>query len=304
MSDKKKSQSLFSGLEEFGLEKLDRISLYEKEQTKPEASTQKKKEKSEEDFLFDKKVDCPVCNSEVMTRMVKRSLLRIVSRDSDSMPIYEGINPLFYDVWLCNQCGYAASEKQFRQKLLKEQVIEIQQRITAKWRPKNYPSLYHADIALERFKLALYNAVVRKARDSEVAMLCLKMAWVYRSKEDTENELQCLKQALVGFEKAFSQERFPIVGMDECGLMYLIGELYRRTGDFTTALRWFGRVIINPQAKPSIKDKARDQKYMITEIMEEKEKTEATIETNAEGESRANQNKKGLGRFFSIGLTN
>ena len=45
--------------------------------------------------------------------------------------------------------------------------------------------------------------------------------------------------------------------------MYLIGELYRRTGNNEEALLWFGNVIISRNAPFRIKEKARDMKELI-----------------------------------------
>jgi len=82
-------------------------------------------------------------------------------------------------------------------------------------------------------------------------------------KEYKEDECRFLSQAITGFEQAYNSERFPISGMDEYTLMYLLGELNRRTGKNTEALKWFGKVITNPVIKQSLKDMARDQKELI-----------------------------------------
>ena len=111
-------------------------------------------------YLFDKTVTCPVCDFTFKTTCVKSKSARISSKDSDLFIRYtEKVNPYFYDVWVCNSCGYAAmktdfeSLKRFRKELVKSN-------ITPKWTPRNYPRVIDIKNAIERYKLALLNAIL------------------------------------------------------------------------------------------------------------------------------------------------
>mgnify|MGYP003761606911 CR=1 FL=1 len=53
--------------------------------------------------------------------------------------------------------------------------------------------------------------------------------------------------------------------MNEHTLTYLIGDLFRRTGDTENALKWLSEVLISRNATPRLKDKARDVKDAIKE---------------------------------------
>lgn len=214
-------------------------------------------------YLYDKKMVCPACSQTVTVRTVKTSQLRLVDRDTDSMAIYQDINPLFYDVCLCNECGYAAPAKQFAQPLTPAQIAYVRDKISQHWNPKNYPDVYDLDIALERFKLALLSAMVRMANHSDIAMICLKMAWIYRSEHITDLETKFLNQARNEFKTAYGKEEFPIAGMDMHTFFYIMGELSRRVQDFKEANQWFGQVISDPAAKQALKDKTRDQKDLL-----------------------------------------
>lgn len=252
---------IFSGLEEFGFKNLDNVELYKQE----EENSSEAKSKSEIntlDFLYDKSFTCPVCNNQIKARSVKNGKTRLVSKDTDLMPRHEPVNPMFYDVVLCPKCGYAALAKYF-DKIKHEQTLVIKSTITPKFKAKVYPDEYDVDIAIERYKLALLNSVVKNSKMSERAYTCLKLGWMYRLKEDSENELKFLEQALVGFREAFSKEPFPICGMDTYTLVYLLGELSRRLGHLEDALKWFGKVIVTPGVNPRLKEMARDQKDLI-----------------------------------------
>ena len=65
--------------------------------------------------IYDKEIICPVCNSKFNAKVVKVNSPRITSKDSDFFIRYRVVNPYFYDVWMCNSCGYSASEGRFSQ---------------------------------------------------------------------------------------------------------------------------------------------------------------------------------------------
>ncbi len=75
-----------------------------------------------------------------------------------------------------------------------------------------------------------------------------------------------LKKALEGFKRAYSNEDTPIYGLDTYDLMYLIGELYRRTGEIDEAIKWFSNVIVSKGANYKTKDKARDMRDLAKEM--------------------------------------
>lgn len=252
---------IFSGLEDFGFNNLNEIKLYDDE-NKEESQIKKTDEFNEENFLYDKTYSCPVCNRSFKARSVKIGKIRLVGKDTDLMPFYENINPLFYDVAICPYCGYGAMISYF-DKLRSYQAELILKNITPKFKPKAYPNIYDVDIAIERFKYSLLICAVKNAKSSEKAYNCLKLSWMYRLKNDSENELRFLEFALIGFKEAFEKESFPICNMDQHTLMYLIGEIARRLGKNDEALLWFGKVIVSRSVKPRIKDMAREQKELI-----------------------------------------
>ncbi|KEH99256.1 hypothetical protein Z962_03705 [Clostridium botulinum C/D str. BKT12695] len=212
--------------------------------------------------LYDKKISCPICDNEFTVKALKTSSYKMKSRDSDFFIRYELINPYFYDVWLCNTCGYAAMKSDFV-KIRSYQKDDILNNITSKWKGREYPVPYNIDIAIERYKLSLLNYFYMDARDSQKAMNCLKLSWMYRLKDDNENEQLYLREALEGFKEAYFNEDFPIFGMKRFTVMYLIGELNRRIKNDKDALLWFGNVITSQAADRKIKDLARDQRDLI-----------------------------------------
>lgn len=252
---------IFSGLEELGFKDLNNVELF-KQEGENSSDSKSKDDTNPLNFLYDKSYTCPVCNEQIKTKAIKNAKTRLISKDTDLMPRHEPINPMFYDVVICPKCGYAALAKYF-DKIKHEQTLAIKSTITPKFKPRLYPDLYDVDIAIERYKLALLNSVVKNSKMSERAYTCLKIGWMYRLKEDSENEQKFLEQALIGFKEAFTKEPFPICGMDTYTLIYLLGELSRRLGLYEDALKWFGKVIVTPGVNPKLKEMAREQKDLI-----------------------------------------
>lgn len=273
--------SLFQGLDQFGLGKLEEMSVFEEEKSKKEdASGASAAPKiTEEDLLFDKSFTCPVCDEEFHSKMIRTGKVKLLSADTDLRPKYQLVDSLKYDALVCPKCGYAALNRFFKF-MLPAQAKMIKENIS-----KNFSGLtptgntYTYDDAIARHQLALANAVVKKAKPSEKAYTCLKMAWLFRGKAETlpkdtpnydefikelkTNETELLSNAYDGFMVAFSKESFPMCGMDETTVTYLIADLARRIGKFDEASRWISRVLTSRQANERIKNKARDIKELI-----------------------------------------
>lgn len=273
--------NLFAGLESLGLNINKEIEVYEEEKKDVKAEKEKgnkPKELSEEDLLFDKSYTCPVCDTEFKSKMVRTGKAKLVSADSDLRPKYQGIDPLKYDAILCPKCGYASLNRYFnfvmssQSKMIKEQISK-----SFKYKPED-EKIYSYDEAITRHKMALLNTVVKKGKTSERAYTCLKLAWLYRGKREElvakdgskeeaaelqKEELQFLENAHEGFATAFSQEAFPMCGMDQYTVMYLVAELARRIGKIDEAKRWVSRVLVARDANKRIKDKALALKDML-----------------------------------------
>lgn len=212
--------------------------------------------------IFFKQITCPVCNSIFKTPAIKVNAPRITSKDSDFFIRYLAENPYFYEVWLCPNCGYAALKTDF-QKIRNFQSKLVKENITPKWVNREYPIPFNENVAIERYKLALLNSLVMESKSSTKAIICLKIAWMFRLLSDTINENNFLSQALIAFNDTYINEKLPVYGLDRFSIMFLIGELNRRIGEDTTSLRWFSEVITSIGAPQKIKEMARDGKDKI-----------------------------------------
>lgn len=212
--------------------------------------------------IFLKEINCPVCGKAFKTPVIKAKAPRITSKDSDLFIRYTIENPYFYEVWLCPSCGYSALKTDF-EKIKTYQKKLVKEKISPKWINREYDLPFTENMAIERYKLALINSIMTEGNFSTKAIICLRIAWIYRLLEDEVNEINYVKQSLSAFNEAYLKEKLPMYGLDRFSVMFLIGELNRRIGEDATALKWFSEVIISMGASQKIKEMSRDGKDKI-----------------------------------------
>lgn len=285
---------IFSGLEDLGFTNVNNIELYQKHER--EKVHNGKPKVTEDMLLYNREIVCPVCENKFSARTVKTNGYRMKKQDSDFYIKYDIINPYFYDVLLCNVCGYAAMKTDFR-KLRQFEIDIIQKKITPKWHGRKYPPVYDINIAIQRYKLSLLNYSIIDSRSSKKAMNCLKLSWLYRELKDEQNEELFRKNAIIGFKDAYLNEGLPIYGMDSFTVLYLIGELNRRSGNYDEALKYLGDVITSRIASKRLKDMATNQKDLIKEELKHDEAEQnKTIESETDKNTSDANKKPG---FFS-----
>jgi hypothetical protein len=190
--------------------------------------------------LYTKEIKCPVCGKNFTSTRVRTSAIKVETRDSDFCVHYKGVNPMFYDIYVCPHCGYAALADRF-DKIDVEGKKAVLQNTTPNWTSRDYGGERTLEQALECYKLALLCAQLKRDKPSELAALCLRIAWLYRFSQDEQEERRFLQAALDEYVAAY--ERQTDNNVNEMNLLYIIGELYRRLGNAAQAVQWFSRVV-------------------------------------------------------------
>lgn len=278
---------LLSGLSELGLGGLENMEVYEQSEDKEaEKQAEEKPEVKEETFLFDKSYECPVCYQGFKAKTVRSGKLRSLGTDRDLRPLYDQMEPLKYDVVICPHCGYAALTRFFGG-LTAGQIKAIKENISANFHPvKEEKETYTYEEALYRYKLCLANTIVKHGKVSEKAYICLKAGWLLRSmgenldpavedynkkiQEIKEQEKDFLKNALDGLITARQTESYPICGMDEVTLEYLIAVLAMEFEKYDISSRLIYNILNTPTVNNRIKDKAREVKDELLQQMGKK----------------------------------
>ena len=271
---------LLSGLASLGLGNLESAKVFEEPEKEVVQQGQVETPQVEEkDLVYEKTFECPVCDSKITSKVMKSGKVKLEGTDMDLRPRYEGIDPMKYDVVLCPKCGFTALTRYFKAmtsvqvKLIKENISK-----NVKLHPFN-GEIYTYEEAMERYKLALACAIVRQAKASEKSYVCLKSAWVLRGwqesldvkatdyaakkKELEAAEMEYLKNALDGFMGAMASESFPMCGMDEVTMDYLIAVLAMKFGQYDVSSKLIGSILVSANANARMKDKARELKEMI-----------------------------------------
>lgn len=233
-----------------------------KEEAKKEDAKANVKTIKPEDCLYDKTYTCPVCDSTFKAKTVRKGKAKFINNDVDLKPNYEPIQPDYYDVIICDKCGYAAISQKFPY-ISSSQAKSIMENISLKFIPKEYPTVYDVNIAIERYKLALLSCVHKKAKSGEKAFICLKLAWAYRDKKDNANEVAYLKSAYNGFNDAFTKETLPICGLDENTLLYILAAISARLANYDEALKILGKLIVKKNLGSRLKERAEDLKDLV-----------------------------------------
>lgn len=211
------------------------------------------------DALYTKKVTCPVCNKQFSSTKAKVNSCKVEKKDEDFCTHYKDLNPMYYDIFVCPYCGYAASENSFDNLTDSEKKI-LRNAFTGRTVGRSFCSERSLEDAIAACKLAIYTAELRGARASVLAGLCLKLAWFYRFAGDKLEEV-FLNYALKNYLEAFDKEELPIGNLNGISIMYLLGELSRRLGRYSEAVVWFGKAVASPERRenPRIERMAREQ---------------------------------------------
>uniref|UniRef100_UPI004055FB83 DUF2225 domain-containing protein n=1 Tax=Agathobacter sp. TaxID=2021311 RepID=UPI004055FB83 len=298
MKDLESGKDLLTGLGKFGLDEKTIEKVFEqairKRAKKEDIQKKKEAEPVEEDFLFLKSVSCPVCDHVFSTLMVKSGRVRRMEPDFDLRPRFHYIDTLKYDVTSCGKCGYTALNKDFPH-LSPGQVKLIRENVQKNFKvieEKIMDSAMDYNTAIERYKLALYNSIVKRAHMSERSYECLKISWLYRSKieelltvefnaDDVEKKkaiineiLACKKEekrfyqnAYDGLLAAMSQERYPICGMEQNTYELLLAVMGFSLEQYEDASRLVSGLIVSRTASTNIKNRAYDLKEKIREVL-------------------------------------
>lgn len=188
-------------------------------------------------YLYDKNITCPVCSHKFTTKKVKSKSIKVVKRDTDFRAEYEFDNPTFYGVDVCPNCGHARFESDFSD--LNEATKKIiNEKISSKWKKRNFCGERTINDAAEAHKLALLNYNVTQYKLSTIAKVCLRLSWFYHGLENGLEE-KFEKHALDSFESAYSKENLDDNPKEELTILYLIGELNRRVGNYKKSMDWF-----------------------------------------------------------------
>lgn len=236
----------------------------------------------EKDLVFGKTYKCIICDKTFKNPTFKQGKMRMDHSDLDLRIVYkDGIEPLKYDIIMCPHCGYAALERYY-ERVSAHQIKDIKANIGDPFTPQEeHTGVLDFEEAIKRYKFAFLTCMVKHSKPSEVAFLCLKLGWIFRSygesldkesknyadclKVCNDNEEQYLRKAYEGFLEARGSEQPPIAGMDDMTLDCLLAALGTKFGTKEEVVRLLSGILTSRVANKRMKDKAREIKELISE---------------------------------------
>ncbi|MFJ7951115.1 DUF2225 domain-containing protein [Lysinibacillus sp. NPDC096418] len=204
-------------------------------------------------YYYESNVDCKFCKKHFTTYKVRPNRYKIVEEHTDFMPVYEGLNPLLYEVAVCPHCGYAYHKSMTRtygpfMLLINELYIKELRK------PVNICQERTIDDAIVSYKLAYLVSKSSMEEPLLMANLALKIAWLYRLKNEHEAEMRYLQSAREFYSKSFATNQ-----EGEERIQFLNAELSLRLGDIKEAKKGFSRLISDRSVSNKYRKLARNR---------------------------------------------
>jgi CRP-like cAMP-binding protein/uncharacterized protein (DUF2225 family) len=210
-------------------------------------------------WTYSKKFVCPLCAGGIQSLVAKTDSVQEESVDTDMCTRYRLVNPTFYYVVVCRDCGYAFLEsamEKFRPakaKMLKQKMPEIRSN-------EDFSGVRTIDDAIVAYLLAITCQTLAGAKNAVIGRLHMLLSCLFRQKGLHKEEIENMKQALAYLEKSYSYDASSDARA-ELNLIYLIGEIYGRLGQPGKAVEWFKQIVIHPErnSNPYIVNLARER---------------------------------------------
>lgn len=192
--------------------------------------------------LYQLTAHCPACQHDFKTSRIRPKFKQVERMDSDFCPHYkqEALNPDYYVVQVCDRCGCATTEH--AKKTWSEQdVAQFNAQVSAHFSSRDYGGERTLAQAIETYKLALLTAQTVNENSRIIAGLLHHMAWLYRYQGNQQQEERYMRFALDAYREVY--ERDAGSDVNDARLIYMMGELHRRLGEFNEAAMHFSRLI-------------------------------------------------------------
>ena len=239
------------------------------------------------EVIWLKTIECPLCYEEFTTENIWQNKVIVLKEYPDLGKKYQGTNPLYYSVWVCPACYYAdfRGDEYFSTGRINDEAFEDDFDILELVAEKaNFREPRTFSLAVKAYKLAILCAKHKKSSLARIGTFNLRLAWLYRSLQKTNLEKKYLQYTLNYYLDAFTSEDKPDFGsLSDGGITYLMGELYRQTGDIKQAMQFFQKVLNAKEmnTEPKYLKQARLQCDLLSDMLKS-QKSKPSSETKDE----------------------
>ncbi len=173
---------------------------------------------------------CPACHTTFKVQVV--GSCGYAGKDTDFRPHYWGLDPLPLFVHTCPRCLFSGYEAHFAAPVSEE---------LRKWLVEERGlGRLQSDTGSRRYTLAARCREQAGDNDIAIADMYLRASWCARVEEDRPMERLSQRRAVECFQRALAAGLVP--PNQQAAITYLVGELYRRLGDFELATAYLARV--------------------------------------------------------------
>ncbi|WP_102693601.1 DUF2225 domain-containing protein [Rummeliibacillus pycnus] len=218
-------------------------------------------------YYYESKIECQCCKKKFTTYKVRPNRYKVIDQDTDFMPIYEGLNPMLYEVEVCPYCGYAYHKSMVRtygpfMEFVREIYIKPLQK------PMQICQERTLDDAIASFKLAYLVAKASMEEPLVMANVAIKIAWLYRLKGEEKAEIHYLRSARDFYSQSFASNKD-----GEERIQFLYAELSLRIGEIEEAKKGFSHLIsgraVSDKYQRLARNRWEDYKYYTEKVEKE-----------------------------------
>lgn len=228
--------------------------------------------------LYDKKFECLMCKKTFTSKKVRSKFVKVANYDTDFCPTYtsEDANPLLYYIKVCPHCGFSFSED-FQPYFAPGTKEIITEKVCNQWVPQDFGDMRTVNSALQTYKLAAYCGTLKKEKHINLSGIYIRLAWLYRGLDNNGQEKRFTNLALQEYLDSYMADDYRGTQVTEVRMLYLIGELSRRTDKTEQAVKYFSKVIENQKGttEATTVELAKERWYEIRDMQNEK----ATLES-------------------------
>ncbi|MBC9783215.1 DUF2225 domain-containing protein [Heliobacterium chlorum] len=231
----------------------------------------------DDDYLYDKKVTCPVCDGNFETKAVRSSKPKLHRVDPDFRQHFHDFEPLWYTIWVCPHCYFSTFNFEFTTNLPGVIIKQIKTELAKLPKPFSfqYDHPRKIDQVFMAYYLALYTAKAGKPDPSKTAKLWMRLCWLYDDMGDKEIANYASYQALEQFKDTyFNSNRNTSIDQEQ-RLSILLGELSLRHHEYKEAMKFFRGGIARRGGSPSLNRQASNRYQDMKEIMEKEKESES-----------------------------
>ncbi|WP_215113005.1 DUF2225 domain-containing protein [Exiguobacterium sp. s63] len=209
------------------------------------------------EHLFLKKVKCPYCLQESKANRVLSRHIRPLEVEKDGYTTYDGPNPYLYEPTVCEHCHLVFHDSFDKVRKHNREALE-----TNYFNQVN-PNVLKGDRSYEHvillYKFAVMTAQLSGQKPSVVAMLGMRIVWMYRLIGDTASEKEWMQRTLDKYNEVQEAYTDPIrTGLPYDQLMLRIADLSAALDYYEDARRWYGILLSSKEVSERIRNQARD----------------------------------------------